>query len=124
MEPMRDDTSDAQRRETVSIGKSLAGVSAVTSMRDAAHFLCLTTAVKSHPMMVGRHGWGPALLKLSRRTQVLNVSVSDHPFPGAAVRRAKALEQFLDFQRTDHPGRTALATGRCSFLIAWGLSHL
>ena len=36
---------------------------------------------------------------------------------GAAVRRAKLLEQFLDFRRTDHPGRTALATGRCSFFV-------
>jgi hypothetical protein len=47
----------------------------------------------------------------------LNASACDHPFLGAAVRRAKPLEQFPDFRRTDHPGRTALALRRCSFLV-------
>jgi hypothetical protein len=40
----------------------------------------------------------------------------DYPFSGAAVRSAKPLGQYLDFQSTDHPRSDSLDRGRCSFI--------
>jgi len=45
--------SDAQAREAALIGKSLAGMSAVTSMRDAAHCVSLRAPVNCVRMMDG-----------------------------------------------------------------------
>ena len=53
---------DTQSREAVSIWMSLAGVSAVTSMRDAGHCFCLRTTVKEIQMLDGCNGRGPSLL--------------------------------------------------------------
>jgi hypothetical protein len=95
-------------------------VSAVTSMRDAAHCHSLRTAVEEERMMDGRNGRGTLEVEAVLKDSTFNASACDHPSLGAAVRRAKPLEQFLEFRRTDHPGRTALATGRCCFLSLWG----
>ena len=53
MDPIRDDTSDAQDRETVSIGKSLAGVPAVTSMYDSDHCIRMGAGVETKRTMDG-----------------------------------------------------------------------
>jgi len=49
MAPTMDETSDVQDRETVSIGKRLAGVPAVTLMHDADHCICLLTESNKTP---------------------------------------------------------------------------
>jgi hypothetical protein len=99
-------------------------VSAVTSMCDAAHCLCLGAAVEKGRMMDGRNGWGTLEVEAVLKESTLNASACDHPSPAAVVRRAKPLEQFLDFRRTDHPGRTVLAVGRCSFVVPGGRGDL
>ena len=64
-----------------------------------------------------RTGTVEAVLKESSSQRI----ACNHRPPGATVRTAKQLEQYLDIRRTDHPGWTAPAADRCSVFVAWGV---
>jgi hypothetical protein len=90
-------------------------VSAVTSMHDADHCICVRTVAWLIPKKERLHGYGPSAENKVRRTPVLK-DPHDHPFSGAAVRSAKPQGHYLDFRRTDN-ARVGLARQRLFLLL-------
>ncbi len=116
--------SDAQDPEPVLVGRASPGGSAVTSMRDAAHCLCLRIVVNTHLTMDGRNGWGTLELEAVLKDSILNASVCDHPFPGAVARERSRQSSPSTFGAPTIPVGLRSPLAAALLCRLWGMSYI